>query len=32
MTRRAGLDKKAIMPEIEQHILAEGQLMGTYQR
>lgn len=27
-----GMDKKAIMSEIKDHILAEGVLMGTYQR
>jgi Raf kinase inhibitor-like YbhB/YbcL family protein len=26
------LDKKAIIQEIEHHVLAQGQLMGTYQR
>ena len=32
MVVEPGLDKKAIMEEIGDHILAEGVLMGTYQR
>ncbi len=32
MVVEPGLDKKAIMEEISDHILAEGVLMGTYQR
>jgi Raf kinase inhibitor-like YbhB/YbcL family protein len=27
-----GMDKKSILQEIEHHVLAQGQLMGTYQR
>jgi Raf kinase inhibitor-like YbhB/YbcL family protein len=32
MAVESGLDKKAILQEIEHHVLAKGQLMGTYQR
>jgi hypothetical protein len=28
----AGMDKKSLTKDIEDHILAEGQLMGTYSR
>jgi phosphatidylethanolamine-binding protein (PEBP) family uncharacterized protein len=27
-----GMDKKSILLEIEHHVIAQGQLMGTYQR
>jgi Raf kinase inhibitor-like YbhB/YbcL family protein len=32
MVAEPGMDKKAILQEIEQHVVAKGQLMGTYQR
>jgi Raf kinase inhibitor-like YbhB/YbcL family protein len=32
LTVEPGMDKKSLMQEIEQHVLAKGQLMGTYQR
>jgi Raf kinase inhibitor-like YbhB/YbcL family protein len=32
MVAEAGMDKEAILQEIDQHVLAKGQLMGTYQR
>jgi Raf kinase inhibitor-like YbhB/YbcL family protein len=32
MTVEPGLTKKAVMANIRDHILAEGELMGTYQR
>ena len=28
----AGMDKKSLLKDIEDHIIAEGQLMGTYSR
>jgi Raf kinase inhibitor-like YbhB/YbcL family protein len=28
----AGMDKKSLLKEIEDHVIAEGQLMGTYSR
>lgn len=32
MVVEPGLDKKTILDEIRDHVLAEGQLLGTYQR
>ena len=32
MSAEPGMDKKAILQEIEHHVVAKGQLMGTYQR
>ncbi len=32
MAAEPGMDKKAILQEIEHHVVAKGQLMGTYQR
>ena len=32
MTAEPGLDKKAVLEKINDHILAEGVLMGTYER
>jgi Raf kinase inhibitor-like YbhB/YbcL family protein len=32
MAADPGLEKKAILQEIEHHVVAKGQLMGTYQR
>jgi Raf kinase inhibitor-like YbhB/YbcL family protein len=32
MVAESGMDKKSILQEIEQHVVAKGQLMGTYQR
>jgi Raf kinase inhibitor-like YbhB/YbcL family protein len=32
LTVEPGMDKKAILQEIDKHILDKGQLMGTYQR
>jgi len=32
MAAEPGMDKKAILQEIEHHVTAKGQLMGTYQR
>ena len=32
LTEEPGLDKKALMEKIQPHILAEGVLMGTYER
>ena len=32
MSAEPGMEKKAILQEIEQHVVAKGQLMGTYQR
>jgi hypothetical protein len=32
MVAEPGMDKKAILQEIEEHVVAKGQLMGTYQR
>ncbi len=32
MSAEPGMDKKSILREIENHTLAKGQLMGTYQR
>jgi Raf kinase inhibitor-like YbhB/YbcL family protein len=32
LSAEAGMDKKSILKEIEDHVLAEGQLMGTYSR
>ena len=32
MAAEPGMDKKAILQEIEHHVMAKGQLMGTYQR
>jgi Raf kinase inhibitor-like YbhB/YbcL family protein len=32
LSAEAGMDKKSILQEIEQHVLAKGQLMGTYER
>ncbi len=28
----SGMDKKSLLQEIKEHVLAEGQLMGTYSR
>jgi Raf kinase inhibitor-like YbhB/YbcL family protein len=32
LTVEPGMDKKVILQEIEDHVIAEGQLMGTYKR
>jgi Raf kinase inhibitor-like YbhB/YbcL family protein len=32
MAVESGMDKKSILQEIEHHVVAKGQLMGTYQR
>jgi Raf kinase inhibitor-like YbhB/YbcL family protein len=32
LTVEPGLDKKALMSEFKDHVLAEGELIGTYQR
>lgn len=32
LSAEAGMDKKSLMKDIEGHIIAEGQLMGTYSR
>jgi phosphatidylethanolamine-binding protein (PEBP) family uncharacterized protein len=32
LSAEAGMDKNSILKEIEGHVIAEGQLMGTYSR